>query len=171
MLRLGILSDTHGLLRPQVSDLLADSDFILHGGDVGDPAILEQLRAIAPVWAVRGNTDTSPPLTALPFTVTEELEDPEEPSSARLGLFMVHRQEDVPPDWLRGPLSSGPRSSDSRLIVFGHSHRPELEWRGRSLLLNPGACGHPRFTLPLTVARVTFRQGRIEPEILTVPRD
>ncbi|MDY7095802.1 MAG: metallophosphoesterase family protein [Acidobacteriota bacterium] len=165
MVRLGILSDTHGLLRPEVPDLLAGSDFILHGGDVGDPAILQRLGRIAPVWAVRGNTDTSPPLTALPFTVTEELEDDEGPSSTTLRIFMVHRQEDVAREWLRGPQPAGPR-----LIVFGHSHRPELEWRGRCLLLNPGACGHPRFTLPLTVARVTFQQGRIEPEILTVPR-
>lgn len=165
MIRLGILSDTHGRLRPEVLELLAGSDLILHGGDVGDPAILDQLRQLAPVWAVRGNTDTSPPLTALPFTVTEELEDGEPPGSAILRIFMVHQREDVPREWL-----TRARSSESRLIVFGHSHRPEIEWRGRCLLLNPGACGHPRFTLPLTLARVTFQDQRIEPEIWTVPR-
>lgn len=152
-MRLGILSDTHGLLREEVLGLLVGSDLILHAGDVGDERILQRLRELAPVLAVRGNTDTDPPLTALPFSVVEDL--------AGQRVCMVHRREDVLPAW----------AHEASLIVFGHSHRPELEWRGRALLLNPGACGAPRFRLPLTVARVELTaDGRLEPEILRVPR-
>ncbi|HVS00382.1 MAG TPA: metallophosphoesterase family protein [Thermoanaerobaculia bacterium] len=146
-MRVGVLSDTHSLLRPRVLELLAGCDRILHAGDVGDLAILEQLRRIAPVEAVRGNVDSG-----------EEL--PEELSGDLGGLpfRMIHRREDAPPSWLRG----------LRLLVFGHSHRPELEWRGSCLLLNPGACGPRRFYLPLTLAILTVAAERIVPEILSV---
>jgi putative phosphoesterase len=148
---LGILSDTHGLLRPRVLELLAGSDLILHGGDVGDITILDQLRAVAPVVAVRGNTDTHGTVAELPFTA----QGPAGPLTYR----MVHRREDIAPHWLREP----------GLIVFGHSHQPEIEWRGRCLLLNPGACGQRRFHLPLTVARVTIDEmGRMVPEVFRV---
>jgi putative phosphoesterase len=149
-MRVGVLSDTHGLLRPRVLDLLAGCDRILHGGDVGGAEILSRLQEIAPVQAVRGNTDHGPEGEALPFTVDGELDG--------LPFRMIHRREDARPGWLKG----------LRLLVFGHSHRPELEWQGSCLLLNPGACGQRRFSLPLTLALLTVKEGRIVPEIVAV---
>jgi putative phosphoesterase len=149
-MRIGALADTHGLLRPEVLELLAGCDAILHAGDVGDPGILARLEAIAPVAAVRGNVDRGPGLDSLPDRRAGEL--------GGLRYRMVHRREDVAPEW--------PASSE--LIVFGHSHRPELEWRGGCLLLNPGACGPRRFQLPLTLALVTIDTGRLAPEIRVV---
>lgn len=149
-MRAGVLSDTHNLLRPRVLELLAGCDRILHAGDVGEPEILERLRQIAPVAAVRGNTDTGPAAAELPETLTGDLEG--------LPFGMVHRREDVDRAW----------RSRLRLVVFGHSHRPELEWQGSCLLLNPGSCGPRRFHLPLTLAILTVADGRIVPEIRAV---
>ena len=148
---LGVLSDTHGLLRPQVLDLLAGCDRILHGGDVGNATILDRLAEIAPVQAVRGNTDTSGAVAALPLAVHGE--------AAGVPYHVVHRRQDVERDWTEQP----------GLVIYGHSHQPELEWRGGCLLLNPGACGQRRFHLPLTLARVTIDAlGRMAPEVLRV---
>lgn len=149
-MRIGILSDTHNLLRPRVLDLLAGCDRILHAGDVGSPELLARLREIAPVDAVRGNTDTGALADSLPETWSGEVEG--------LPSYMVHRREDVPPGWLRR----------GRLVVHGHSHRPELSWHGSCLLLNPGACGPRRFHLPLTLAILTVADHRLVPEILAV---
>lgn len=146
-MRVGVLSDTHNLLRPRVLELLAGCERILHAGDVGEPEILERLREIAPVDAVRGNTDAG---STLPETLAGDL--------SGLPFRMVHRREDVAPAWI-------PRA---RLLVFGHSHRPELSWRGQCLLLNPGACGPRRFHLPLTLAILKVADHRIVPEILAV---
>jgi uncharacterized protein len=160
-LRVGILADTHGLLRPRVSELLAGCDLLLHAGDVGDPSILHRLAALAPIAAVRGNTDGAG-LANLPATLAGTLENGaggESGSSAEGTPYrMTHRREDVPAAWSR----------EARLVVFGHSHRPELEWHGTCLLLNPGSCGPPRFSLPLTVAILTVDGRRLTPEILAV---
>ncbi len=149
MLRVAILADTHGLLRPRVLELAAGCDLILHAGDVGRAAIIAELDEIAPVVAVRGNTDYGE-LADLPATAAGDLEG--------LAYRMTHRREDLDPAW--------PRDAD--LIVFGHSHRPELEWRSGALLLNPGAVGPRRFKLPLTMALVTVDSGRLVPEIVAV---
>ncbi len=149
MLRVAILSDTHGLLRPRVLEIAAGCERILHAGDVGDPAILDVLAKIAPVEAVRGNVDGGE-LRRLPAVAQGELDG--------LPFRMTHQREDVDPAW---PL-------EARLVVFGHTHPPELEWRGGCLLLNPGAVGPRRFKLPLTMARVSVDAGRLVPEILAV---
>ncbi len=149
-MRVGILADTHGLLRPTVLELLAGCERVLHAGDVGDAEILAALRRIAPVEAVRGNVDQGPGLDRLPHTVSGQLGD--------LPFGMVHRAEDAPPEWQRR----------LRLLVCGHSHRPELSWHGRCLLLNPGACGPRRFQLPLTLALVRVDGERLVPEIRAV---
>jgi uncharacterized protein len=152
--RVGVLSDTHGILRPRVLERLAGCELLLHAGDVGmaegEGPILARLARLAPVVAVRGNTDAGELAAALPAVQSGEL--------AGVAYRMTHRREDVDPDWLR----------EARLIVFGHSHRPELEWRGDRLLLNPGSCGARRFQLPLTVAVVTVTGQRLVPEILAV---
>ena len=150
MQRIAVLSDTHGLLRPKVSELAAGCSHILHAGDVGKLSILDELRQLAPVEAVRGNVDVTAELAQLPAVVRGEL--------GGVSYCMTHRREDVEAGWLR----------DHRLIIFGHSHRPELEWRGQCLLLNPGAVGARRFELPLTMARVTITDGRLVPEIVAV---
>lgn len=148
-MRVGVLSDTHGLLRPEVPGLLQGCDRILHAGDVGG-SVLAKLLEIAPVDVVRGNTDTGPEAEDLSLSLLGDLDG--------LPFRMVHRREDVDPSWLKG----------LRLLVFGHSHRPELEWRGDCLLLNPGACGPRRFSYPLTLALLTIAGGRIVPEIRAV---
>lgn len=119
-MRVGVVSDTHNQLRPRVLERLAGCERILHAGDVGDLEILEILRRIAPVEAVRGNTDTGATAAMLPETLTGDL--------GGLPFHMVHRREDIDRTW----------PSRVRLLVFGHSHRPELEWQGNCLLLNPG---------------------------------
>lgn len=153
-MRVGVLSDTHGILRPQVLERLAGCELLLHAGDVGvaegEAPILTRLARLAPVLAVRGNTDGGELAAALPAVQSGEL--------AGVAYRMTHRREDVHPNWLH----------EARLIVFGHSHRPELEWRGDRLLLNPGSCGARRFQLPLTVAVVTVTGQRLVPEILAV---
>jgi putative phosphoesterase len=149
-MRVGVLSDTHNLLRPQVLELLAGCDRILHAGDVGEPEILASLRRIAPVAAVRGNTDTGAAAAELPEVLAGDLDG--------LPFRMVHRREDVDPAW----------SARQRLVIFGHSHRPELAWQGSCLWLNPGSCGPRRFHLPLTLAILTVVDGRIVPEIRAV---
>jgi putative phosphoesterase len=149
-MRIGVLADTHNLLRPRVLELLAGCERILHAGDVGDLEILERLRRIAPVDAVCGNTDSGATAAALPEILIGDL--------GGLPFRMVHRREDVAPRW----------PAESRLVVFGHSHRPELSWHGSCLLLNPGACGARRFHLPLTLAILRVVDQRIVPEILAV---
>ncbi|HEX6864983.1 MAG TPA: metallophosphoesterase family protein [Thermoanaerobaculia bacterium] len=149
-MRVGVLSDTHNLLRPRVLELLAGCERILHAGDVGELEILRQLERIAPVAAVRGNTDAGETAAELPEELTGSLDG--------LPFGMIHRREDVPRDW----------PSRLRLVMFGHSHRPEIEWRGQCLLLNPGACGPRRFHLPLTLAILKVSDNRIVPEILAV---
>lgn len=161
-MRVGVLADTHGLLRPLVLERLAGCDLLLHAGDVGEvrgpgggpgddaEPILVRLARLAPVLAVRGNVDGGALAAALPAVRAGDL--------AGLPFRMTHRREDVALEWLR----------QARLVVFGHSHRPELEWQGDCLLLNPGSCGVRRFRLPLTVAVVTVAGDRLVPEILSV---
>lgn len=152
-MRVGVLADTHNLLRPRVLELLADCDRILHAGDVGEPEILARLHQAAPraaLDAIRGNTDMGATADALPETLAGDLDG--------LPFRMVHRREDMDRTW----------PARARLVVFGHSHRPELEWQGSCLLLNPGSCGPRRFHLPLTLAILTVADGRIVPEIRAV---
>lgn len=148
-MRVGVIADTHGLLRPRVVELLAGCDRILHAGDVGGAEVLLTLRQIAPLAVVRGNTDSGPDAEQLPPFLVGEL--------GSLAFGMIHRREDVPFDWPKR----------LRLIVFGHTHQPELAWRGQCLLLNPGACGARRFSLPLTLVVLTIAAGRVVPEIVS----
>lgn len=150
----GVLSDTHGLLRPEVLPLLEGSEHILHLGDVGNPAILEQLGALAPVTAVRGNVDRGEGLAALPLTTVASL--------GGVDLYLIHILADLDLD---------PGAAGMAAVLSGHTHRPEIR-RGRDgvLYLNPGSCGPRRFDLPVTVARLTVEGGRVEAEILPVPR-
>jgi len=132
--KLGLISDTHGLLRPEAVAALQGSELIIHAGDVGKPEILDELRRVAPVVAVRGNIDTEPWAERLPLTATVEA------LSAR--ILVIHNVHDVKTD------------SGFDIVISGHSHKPgQRESRG-VLYLNPGSAGPRRFKLPITVARV-----------------
>lgn len=137
MARVGVISDTHGLLRPQALAALAGSDYIVHGGDIGHPDILEQLRAIAPLTVVRGNNDRAPWAQALPDTAVLEI--------GATRIFAVHDIATLPID----PVAAG-----VQVIVYGHSHSPTATWRGGILYLNPGSAGPRRFKLPVSVAEL-----------------
>jgi uncharacterized protein len=150
---LGVLSDTHGLLRPEVLPLLAGSDRILHLGDVGDPAILRHLEEIAPVTAVRGNVDRGPGLSTLPLTTVCSVEG--------VDLYLIH---------ILAELDLDPGAAGMAAVLSGHTHRPEVRRSADGVLyLNPGSCGPRRFDLPVTLARLRVADGRVEGEILPVP--
>lgn len=138
---IGLISDTHGLLRPQALRALEGSDLIIHAGDVGDPEILETLNTVAPVFAVRGNVDTEPWALALPETEVLET-DP-------AAIYVLH---DV------HALGLDPVAAGFRIIVSGHSHQPSRAERGGVLFLNPGSAGPRRFDLPVTVALLHMDQ-------------
>jgi len=152
-MRIGVLSDTHGLLRPEVLPLLAGSEHILHLGDVGDPEILDVLTRIAPVTAIRGNIDTHGPCAMLPETEVATL--------AGLHFYMIHDRQQLDLD---------PAAAGFAAVLYGHSHKPEVQWKRDVLYLNPGSCGPRRFNLPVTCARITVHEnGRLETEIMQVP--
>ena len=132
MMKLGILSDTHGLLRQEVLDRLAGCDAILHGGDINNQGILDTLASVAPVYAVRGNNDREW-AASLPEALALEL--------GGVRLYMTHKKKDLP-DGLDG----------YDLVVVGHSHRYELQRLGDTLLINPGSCGPRRFNQAITMA-------------------
>jgi hypothetical protein len=146
---IGVLSDTHGLLRPELLPALAGVDHILHAGDVGDPNILDTLRRIAPVTAIRGNIDTQGPCAALPATEAIEL-------SGCL-LYMVHALED---------LDLNPQAAGIGVVLTGHSHQPSIDHRRGVLYLNPGSAGPRRFSLPITYALLRIHNGQPTAEIL-----
>jgi uncharacterized protein len=146
---LGVISDTHGLLRPQAIAALANSQVIIHAGDVGKPEVIDRLRAIAPTFAVRGNIDTASWAKHLPSTHAVAV--------GALRFFMLHNIADLELD---------PAAAGFAAVVFGHSHRPSAETRGGVLFLNPGSAGPRRFALPVTVARVRISGERMRPEIV-----
>jgi uncharacterized protein len=145
----GVLSDTHGLLRPQVPELLAGVAHILHAGDVGDIHILDRLREIAPVTAIRGNIDTVGPCAELPATEAIELDGH--------FLYMLHAIDDLDLD---------PAAAKIQVVVYGHSHKPSITHRKDVLYLNPGSVGPRRFSLPVTLALLHLEPGEVRAEIV-----
>ncbi len=148
-MRVGVISDTHGLLRPEALQALAGCARILHAGDVGDDAILDTLRKIAPVTAVRGNVDHAGACGALPFTEAVEIE-------GKL-LYLVHRRED---------LDLHPQAAGIAAVIFGHSHQPEFSSTEGVLFFNPGSAGPRRFRLPITIGILECTRTTLTPEIL-----
>jgi uncharacterized protein len=146
MIIAGVISDTHGMLRPEAVKALAGVDLIIHAGDVGRPEVLAGLEAIAPVHAISGNVD---PAGWLPPTRTVVAE------SAR--LYVVHRIADL-----------GVDPSDYKAIICGHSHRPSIENRAGVLYLNPGSAGPRRFRLPVTLARLHIRASGVSAKIVNL---
>ncbi len=148
-MRLGVLSDTHGLLRPEVLPALHGVNHILHAGDVGDPKILEALQSIAPVTAIRGNIDRSGPCAALPATEAVEL-------GGHL-FYLVHALPD---------LDLNPKAAGISAVIYGHSHKPSITWKDNILYLNPGSAGPRRFSLPVTLAILNVGDSPLHPELL-----
>jgi putative phosphoesterase len=138
---LGLISDTHGLLRREAVEALRGSELILHAGDVGDPKILEELRKLAPVVAVRGNVDTEEWAKELPLTAVAEA-----------GAVLIYMLHDV------NALDLNPALAGFRLVVSGHSHKPTKVERGGVWYVNPGSAGPRRFQLPVSVARLDLAQ-------------
>ena len=150
-MRIGVISDTHGLLRPEALRALAGSEAILHAGDVGDAAILEALRRIAPVTAIRGNIDQTGACAKLPATEWVEL--------GGVAFYLIHDLKELDLDAAAAGIA---------VVVSGHTHQAKVERRKGVLFLNPGSAGPRRFRLPVTVARVTVEDGQVEAEIVEV---
>ena len=143
-LRAGVISDTHGLMRPETRAFLVGCDYIIHGGDVGSAAILDELAAIAPLTVVRGNNDSAD--WASGIRATELI---------RLGDVFVYVVHDI------ADLDIEPQAAQVRVVVSGHSHKPKVETRDGVTYLNPGSCGPRRFTLPISVGEIAIEGGRI----------
>lgn len=151
-MKLGIISDTHGLLRPEALSALAGSDHILHAGDVGKFEILDQLADIAPVTAIRGNIDKGP-------RWADRLNATEAVQLGEHWFYLVHAIDDLDID---------PPAAGMQVIIFGHSHKPISYWKDDVLYINPGSAGPRRFRLPITVATLDLSQGISEPVILEI---
>ena len=136
-LRIGLISDTHGLLRPEALAALQGSDHLIHAGDIGDPAILDALQRVAPLTAVRGNNDT-------------------DAAYAAVRILVIHDVKQLRPPMLRG----------CRVVVSGHSHKPSSVERDGVLYVNPGSAGPRRFSLPVAVGRLLLRDGMVEAELI-----
>ena len=148
-MRVGVISDTHGLLRSEVVAALTGVNHILHAGDVGDPDILDALAAIAPLTAIRGNVDRTGICASLPATEIVEL--------GGLTIYMLHSLDDLDLD---------PAASGFGVVVTGHSHQPTIERRKGVLYLNPGSAGPRRFSLPVSIAFLQLGNAEPVAEIL-----
>ncbi len=145
----GVISDTHGLVRAEALEFLQGSDFIIHAGDIGKPEVLDTLRTIAPVYAVRGNIDKEPWAKELPQTEVVEI--------GSHCLYVLHELEHLDLD---------PGAAQFSAVIFGHSHRPLAEYRKGVLFLNPGSAGPRRFHLPIALARLHIHDTRLVHEII-----
>jgi uncharacterized protein len=147
-MRIGLISDTHGLLRPQALQALAGVEHIIHAGDIGGPEIIEALRRVAPVDAVRGNNDKDPWAKQFPLWLALELEG--------VGVHVLHDVNELDVD---------PAAAGFRVIIAGHSHKPQVTERDGVLFVNPGSAGPRRFTLPVTIGYLTVTAGAARAEI------
>jgi uncharacterized protein len=146
---IGVISDTHGLLRGEAVEALSGSDYIIHAGDVGDPGIVERLRGIAPLTVVAGNIDRE--------AWARELPPNDVLSADGLQIYVLHDIRD---------LDLKPEAAGFSAVIYGHSHVPKQEMRNGVLYLNPGSAGPRRFRLPVSVARLQVRDGKLQGEIV-----
>ncbi len=146
---IGVISDTHGLLRSEAREALRGSELILHAGDLGSAEVLRDLKRIAPVVAVRGNVDVE--------SWANRLHGMEVAEWAGKSFYILHQIAD---------LDLNPKAAGFHAVIFGHSHRPTIEWRDGVLFFNPGSAGPRRFSLPVTVGRIEIVDGELGPEII-----
>jgi putative phosphoesterase len=148
---LGVISDTHGLLRPEAVDVLRGSDMIVHAGDVGSPDVLRGLEELAPVVAVRGNNDRGAWADKLSLTEVLEL--------AGASIYVLHDLNELDLD---------PRAAGFSVVIAGHSHQPKCEERGGVLFFNPGSAGPRRFRLPISVGKIVIDGARVRGRLETL---
>ncbi|MGA8489770.1 MAG: metallophosphoesterase family protein [Terriglobales bacterium] len=146
---IGVISDTHGLLRPEAFAALKGSDYIIHAGDVGDPQILDKLAAIAPLTVVRGNVDHGEWAQKIPSTNVLEI--------GETSVYVLHNLQE---------LDLKPEAAKFAAITYGHSHVPKQEWKNGVLYFNPGSAGPRRFKLPVSVGRLLLTNGKVQAEIV-----
>ena len=146
---IGVISDTHGLLRPEAVSALQDSDSIIHAGDIGRLEVIAQLEAITPVKAIRGNVDKAAWASMFPKTEVVQADD--------LLIYVLHNLKQLDLD---------PKAAGFRVVVSGHSHQPRIEEKDGTLYINPGSAGPRRFKLPISISRLTVAGERIQSEIL-----
>ena len=142
---IGIISDTHGLLRPEAVSALSGCDLILHAGDIGKPDVLESLKKIAPVYAIRGNNDTDKWAEKIPEDRTVKIDS--------ISIYMIHDVKEInPAAWRRTP----------DVVVSGHSHKPQIQEREGILYINPGSAGPRRFKLPVSIATLKLNGSNVK---------
>jgi uncharacterized protein len=149
MPRVGLISDTHGLLRPEAVAFLRGSDFIVHAGDIGNAGVLDELRSLAPLTAVRGNNDTGPWAKEIPETAI-----------LQIGKFFIYVLHDF------AELDLDPLAAGFQVVVSGHSHQPSITDRDGVLYVNPGSAGPRRFKLPVAVAELRIAGESVKPAIV-----
>lgn len=150
---IGVISDTHGLLRPGALAALQGCDYIIHAGDIGDPQILDKLAAIAPLTAVLGNIDHGAWANKIPTTNVLEV--------GEISIYLLHNLQE---------LDLKPEAAKFAAVVYGHSHVPKQEWKNGVLYFNPGSAGPRRFRLPVSVGRLRIKDGRIDAKILLLEK-
>jgi len=150
-MRIGLISDTHGLLRPEALAFLAGSGHIVHGGDIGNPEILERLAAIAPLTVVRGNNDSAAWARTIPGTARLAV--------GGVTILVIHDLKELDLD---------PAAAGIRVVVSGHSHKPACVERGGVLYVNPGSAGRRRFSLPIAAGELLVEDGRVEARLVTL---
>ena len=150
-MKVGVISDTHGLLRPEAVELLRGSEHIIHAGDIGSPEIIPALEKIAPVTAIRGNVDTQPWASKFAETEVVELEG--------LHIYVIHDAN---------ALDLNPRAAGFAAVISGHSHHPKQEIKDGVLYFNPGSAGPRRFKLPISIGRLVIANGKLSAEILEI---
>ena len=148
---IGVISDTHGLLRPEAVAAVRGSDYIIHAGDIGDASILKKLAEVAPVTAIRGNVDREP--WARTIFSTNVLE------AGGISIYMLHNIQE---------LDLEPEAAGFGVVVYGHSHVPKQETKNGVLYFNPGSAGPRRFRLPVTTGRLKIQDGRVSGEIVEI---
>lgn len=154
MKRVGLISDTHGLLRPQALEFLRGSDHIIHAGDITGPEILAPLAALAPLTVVRGNNDRGAWAADIPETAILEL--------GPVAIYVIHDLKELPID---------PALEGMRVVVSGHSHKPACQRRGEVLYVNPGSAGRRRFTLPVSVGELLIDGHDVSARLRTLNID
>ena len=147
----GVIADTHGLLRPQALELLRGSGHIIHAGDIGAPEIVPALEQVAPVTAIRGNIDQQAWAQRFPETEVVEL--------GGLHIYVIHDVQ---------VLDLNPKAAGFAVVISGHSHRPRQQLKDGVLYFNPGSAGPRRFTLPITLGRLEISKGKVKGEILNL---
>ncbi len=148
---IGVISDTHGLLRPEALAALHGSAYIIHAGDIGDPDIMKELGEIAPVTAIRGNVDREVWARKVPATNVLEV--------GGISIYVLHNLQE---------LDLKPAAAGFAVVVYGHSHVPKQETKNGVLYFNPGSAGPRRFQLPVTIGRLKVKDGKVSGEIVEI---